>query len=345
MRKASVTLYDIARRAKVSHMTVANALNRRERDKQLSKQKAVRIRALARQMGYIPHTAARSLASGKTYTVILITRQGWRNSYALELIERLQNELRLHQYHLNLEMTLQPKEEESVFRNLSRGRCDGVLVYMHELPQARLENITRMSMPVVAITPTADAPFDCVYYDMAESARLATEHLLAQGHRRVAFVVSVFKGLPSSLHLQGYRKALEKAGVDFDRALIFPWKVTDKPSDLWQVIKTSRMNPTGIICYNDQLAAGFLHAVRMEGCRVPEDLALVALGNSWILESSEVPLTAVDTNPMEISKVAVAHLIERIARPETPTRHTLVEPKLVVRTSSYRILPAAQPHT
>jgi LacI family transcriptional regulator len=338
MTKGAITLYDIAKRAKVSHVTVSNAL--RNLNGEVSERQAARIRKLATRMGYAPNLAARNLVSGRTQTVTLITTSGLRHPHVHEMIEHLQAELNLRQYHLNLEQTPNIQDMETVFRTLSRGRCDGVVVFMlSDLLRERLEGVRKKGLPVVAIDPGPDAPFDCVDYDRAEAMRLATSHLLEQGCGRIAIILGQFHGLYHHLFVQGYRAALEAAGQSFDESLIFDWNVGDDPARLWREMKAAHANLAGIISFNEQLMTGLLHAIRMDGRRVPEEIALVTVGNSWLIELAEVPLTAIDMNRAEISKKVVECLLEQIQKPNIRPRHLLVKPHLVVRASSCRITP------
>ncbi len=91
--KAAVSLRDIARRARVSHVTVSNVLNRVGREKEVSSRTALLIRRLAREMNYVPNQAARTLKLGKTQTIALATRNSLRYAYSHELVEGLQAQL------------------------------------------------------------------------------------------------------------------------------------------------------------------------------------------------------------------------------------------------------------
>ncbi|MBI4024897.1 MAG: LacI family DNA-binding transcriptional regulator [Verrucomicrobia bacterium] len=334
-----ITLHDIARRARVSHVTVSNVLNRRGCEGEVSARRASIIRRIAVRMGYVPNHAARSLRLGRTHSIVLITSQAFRYPYVHEQIEKLQVELRRHYYRLHLELATTIQEGDQVLRSLTCGVCDGVIVFGVEPPWVRrLHLLRQQGMPVAAIEPPSDLPFDCIDYDRVEAIRLATDHLLQQGFSRVGIVVGKLfdgkEGLRPKLHLDGWRLALRQANGRLDGSLIFRWESGANASDLWRQIRTTRPPPTGLVCYNEQLAARLTHVICADGRRVPEDIALVALGNSWLGDLAAAPLTCVDFNHAAIARGVMNRLMKQMNHPQTPACRILVKPTLTVRESS-----------
>ncbi len=333
--KSSVSLHDIARRARVSHVTVSNVLNRHGFEHKVSPSKATRIRALALQMGYVPHHAARSLKLGKTSTIALVTSWGLRYPHVHELVEQIRAELSVHRYHLSLELAYQASDEENVELAFLSGRYDGVIRFgLEDWAKEKISVVRRRGMPVVVFGPVRDRRTDSVDYDRLKAARLAAEHLVQSGHRNIAAVVGPGEYLDNSLRMQGYRQALRQAGLDLNSSLIFPCAVEGDPKELWRQVLSGAVRPTAVLCYNDELAAVLLHAIRSSGFRVPEDVAVVAADNTWVGRLAEIPLTCVDTNREEIARALVGLLLERMNHPLAAPKRVLIEPHLVVRASS-----------
>jgi LacI family transcriptional regulator len=117
---------------------------------------------------------------------------------------------------------------------------------------------------------------------------------------------------------------------------VFHVPVEGDAQALWEQIKSARPRPTAVFVSNDELAVQLVQAVHRDGGRVPADLAVVAIGLTWIGRFSEVPITYVDQNRAELARVVVARLLERMEHPEAPPQHILVKPFLVERESSQK---------
>jgi LacI family transcriptional regulator len=288
-------------------------------------------------LDYTPHRIAQSLASGKTYEIILATHSELVHPYINELVEQMHLVLGRHGYHLALELLHHFPDEASVYRTFVAGRCDGV-IGLGLVPSSRAALLEKQAagLPVVAIDAANDPAFDSVCYDLVEAVRLAVAHLLQQGHRRVALVYDTEPGISRSLRLRGYQTALREAGVPFEEALLFPWPVNDDPRALWRRVAAVAARPTAAVVYNDELAVGLEHAVRLAGLRVPADLALVAQSNTRVLRLAEVPMSAVDLNNHGIATAVVERMLEKIGNPPAHRKHILVQPSLIVRESSVK---------
>jgi len=331
----SISLHDVARRAGVSHTAVSLVLNRRTGRKRVSDKKAARIRRIVHEMGYVPNHAARSLRLGKTRAIVLATPTNLRYAYVHELIEEIQTQVTLHDYHLNLELLRRPQDRESTYRTFVPGRCDGIIIVAacREFPE-QLAALRKSGMPLVAIDMSRRRDLDCVYHDVGEAVRIGTAHLIQRGHQRIVFVLDHQAGACRNVRIRGYRRALKEARMIMDDTLLLPWKVGDDPAELWRRIAALRPKPSAILCYNTELTAALLREVRRARVCVPEDMALVALGDAPLNMWVEVPLTAVDSNHPAVARVAVERLLTQIGEPSTPPRQIRVQPILVVRESS-----------
>ncbi len=334
--EAVLTQNQLAKRLGMPRTTVAAALNPKIASK-LRPEVRERVEKAARRLGYVPHRAARNLASGKTYTIVLATHTSLRYTYASELIEELEVALTTHGYHLNLELLHHAKDEESIYRTFSPGHCDGVIKFDSLRPDHehdQLVAIRRRGLPVVVADMDPRADLDSVYIDVAEEARLATAHLLEQGHRRIVYVVDAVDGISRQTRLTGYRRALAQAGVEYDETLVIPWQADVNPGGLWAQIAALSPQPTAILCYNPELTVALLLEMRKHGVRVPEDMAIASEGDSPLHTLLDVPLTGIDRNNRGVAAAVVERLLAQMRDPRTPPQHILVKPFLVERESS-----------
>jgi LacI family transcriptional regulator len=335
----TITQTEIAETLGLSRQAVGFALSRdAAAHGRLRPETRQQILATARQLGYVPHRAAQNLASGKTYTIVLATHTSLRYTYASELIEELELALTPHGYHLNLELLHHAKDEDSIYRTFSPGHCDGVIKFdAHSLDHEHDQLVAsrQRGLPVVAVHLNQRPELDSVCTDLVEEARLATAHLLEQGHRRIAHVVGeATRGIPEQTRLAGYRRALAQAGVEYDETLVIPWRADVNPRGLWAQITALSPRPTGIVCYNAELTVALLLEIRKHGVRVPEDLAIVSEGDMPLHVLVDPPLTATDRNNRGVAAAVVERLLAQMRDPQTPPQQILVQPFLVERESS-----------
>lgn len=187
--------------------------------------------------------------------------------------------------------------------------------------------------PLVFVSRTlSDAEFDYVKNDDHEAGRLATDHLLSLGHRRIAFVggdpsVSCF-----GERLRGHRTALRQASVPFDCSLVRP-----STPDLREGYRAARWisgltpRPTAANCYNDLIARGLCHGLPREGLFPGRNFALI--GHEDVAEASLVnpPMTVTRVSRGEMGRRAATALVERIENPDAPRQRIVLETELIVR--------------
>lgn len=331
--KTSVSLHDIARRLRISTTSVSNVLNRTGYTHHVSPRKARRIQQVARELGYAPNHAAKSLKLGRTNTIALFFSSRLRYPYMSELVERIQAALLAHQYHLSLELF--PSEPPPEVYYAGAARCDGLIRFGISPVEARhLRIIRKRGTPVVIVYANAGRQLDSVALDDVEATRVGVAHLVERGSRHIALVQGIAEDPENSVRVQGYRQALETAGISFDPRLIIPWEVDRDIALLWRRISELRPLPDAIFTFNEEPAIELLRLIRLAGWRVPGDIAMATQGNTYQLKFADVSLTAVDTNPQAMAQLAVERLLEQIRNPRAPARHIQVQPKLIVRAST-----------
>jgi len=189
-------------------------------------------------------------------------------------------------------------------------------------------------IPVVLLDRTA-VPYpdrgehDLVGIDNRRAGFVVTEHLLRLGVRRIAFV-----GVPNAASTvdareAGYREALYTQDVPFDRSMA---RRLD-PVDAASVQALMESGPQGIVCANDWTAARLMHSLIALGYAVPRDVRLVGIDDVEYAALLPVPLSTLRQPTRQIGAAALAAMLERIARPDLPTRDILLHGSLVVRRS------------
>ncbi|HZL44387.1 MAG TPA: LacI family DNA-binding transcriptional regulator [Verrucomicrobiae bacterium] len=330
-----VRLKDIAERASVSIMTVSKAL-RDEPDVSLATK--LRLKELAQQMGYVPDCTAQGLRTRTTKVFGLVL-----SSFTDPIFARvvLAIEERAHElgYDLLFMHTLNSTErEEACIRRLLSRRVDGIFispVYRID-PEARIyQELLVRHTPAVLLGPPAKfcSHFLSVQVDDLLASYAATQHLLALGHKRIAFLCGPAAAPWSQERLEGYRRALREAGMDVDDDLVFQagGTVEDGAKVAMQMLSES-CDATAIQATNDMVAVGCANALLDQGIRIPEDLSIVGFGNILTSKYFRVPLTTVRQPKFRLGIAAVEAMLQ-ILRSQ-PAESKRLPAELIVRSST-----------
>ncbi|WJH24800.1 LacI family DNA-binding transcriptional regulator [Pseudarthrobacter defluvii] len=321
----AVTMNDVARAAGVSLKTVSNVLNDYEFIRPATKQ---RVQDAIAELGYEANLTARSLRSGKTSMLGLVLSDLSAPYYA-ELASKLMKAAARHGYRVMVE---QSDAEASVelgalqgtFRQLTDGLLFTPLVVDADAIAARAGN-----KPMVMLGEhILDPRFDLVTMKNEEAAAALTRHLLAGGRRRIA-VVGANTGESAGtagLRLNGYRKALEEAGVPFDPALIAPaeWR-RDTGAAAVAGLLESGVQFDAVFGLNDVLALGAMHQLLIRGVKVPQDVAVAGFDDIDEARFASPSLTTVSPGMDEIAERSIGLLLDRIAGRETSEQGVHVE--------------------
>ena len=307
-----VTLSDVAREAGVSISVVSRVLSDAP-GARVSQETRQRVRDAAAVLGYRPNFAGRALRSARTDVVALVLPD-LTNAFATELLLGVEDEARDRGYTVLLGRSedLEP-EGELVSRLFGEGRVDGMLVQVpDERAPGEVAALVRADQPVVFLHALPEGRGG-VLLDDAAGARLAAEHLLSLGHRRVALA----GGLPQSSSAQrreaGFVAALAAVGLSAPDAAVsrLGYRPEEGRAALRRLVAAPDP-PTGLVVANLNAAIGVLGEARQLGLRVPEDLAVVAVHDAWTAENTWPPLTTVRMPLYRLGRAAVVGLHDRL---------------------------------
>lgn len=328
---------DIARDLGVSVVTVSKVL-RNHAD--ISEETRNRVLKRIKELNYQPNLAARALITGRTFTLGLIVPDLLHPFFA-QLAKALSALVRQQGYGVLIASSEEdPELEQQEIAQLLARRVDAILVASAQWSVESFRAIEEQKTPYVLIDRQfAGLAANFVGIDDRAAGFLATEHLIAQGCRRIVHIrgpeVSTAMG-----RLEGYRRALSNAALPEnvvpvglsgdDRGESGGYEATRRLLD-------QRPTPDGIFCYNDPVAMGAIHAVLEHGLRIPDDVAIVGCGNVLYASYLRVPLTSVDQDSAGIG-LRAGELALTLIESQKPRRpeSVVIAPKLVVRASSLR---------
>lgn len=328
-----VTLHDVAREAEVSPITVSRAL-RGERG--VTAELVERVQAAARRLGYVPDPAARALASARSSHVAVLVPL-LSNALFVDVLEAVHRVLFPAGYQTLIGVThYDPAEEEMLLRSYLAHRPAGLLVTGFDRTEAARQLIAGSGVPCVHLMECTEAPgVHCVGFSQAEAGAAITEHLLARGRRRIAFVAAQLD--PRTLQrAEGYRRAMRRAGC-YDPRLEL---LNPEPSSiglgarLLEELLHRSPDVDAIFFCNDDLAQGGLLAAARLGVAVPGRIAVAGFNDLAGSDQMLPPLTTVRTPRFEVGE-AGARMLLALMRGEKPSASAVeLDYQVVIRASS-----------
>jgi len=339
-----VTIKDIARELGLSVNTVSRALNNKP---DVSRQTRARVLETARRLHYVPNTIARSLVTRRSNTLGLVVTDVVNPFYS-RVIRGVEETARQHGYTIILLNTNERDEDEkAAIRVLRSKRVDGMIISPVQVSRDHIAALQEDGYPFVLINRYfPDLDTDYVINDNRLGAYLATSHLIRLGHRRITHITGPEHVSSVRERLRGYRQALEEGGVAADQQHVIHTSLSlEGGYRATQQLLDGCSLPTALFTYSDLLAVGALKAIREAGLRVPEDVALVGYDDIEFAAFLEVPLTTISQRSYEIGSCGVELLLDILANPgeQRQRRHTVLQPRLVVRKSCGAALTAPAP--
>ena len=342
-------LKDIANELGLSVVTVSKVLRNHP---DIAAETRKRVLRRMRELNYQPNLAARSLVTGRTWTLGLVVPDLLHPFFAY-VAKTISSEIRKHGYSLFISSSDEdPELEIQEIKQLLARRVDVIMVASAQWSVDGFRLIEEQKTPYILIDRRfrgLDANF--VGVDDEAVGALATSHLIEQGCRCVAHIrgpeVSTAVG-----RLEGFRRTLaaynltplpghivslgasgdhrgEKGGYEAARRLL-----------------AAEVRPDGVFCFNDPSALGAMRAILDAGLRIPEDVAVIGCGNLSYSDFLRIPLSSIDQGSESIGK-CTADIALKIARKKVQVmpRSELITPRIVVRASSRRYSEAAAPQS
>jgi LacI family transcriptional regulator len=335
----TIRMKDIAADLGISVVTVSKVLRNHP---DIGEETRERVLKRVKELEYQPSILARSLVTGRSYLVGLIVPD-LLHPFFSEVAKALSVAIRPKGYSLIISSSEEDTDLEGrEIRSLLARRLDALVIASSGSSTEFFESMDRQKQPFVLIDrdfPNISANF--VGVDDEAAGRIATDHLLDMGCKRVAHI----RGRENSTgkgRFEGYRKALIARGLKCPPEYVISRSKVDINSleqggEAMRLLLQLKSRPDGVFCYNDPLAIGAIDVIMNEGLRVPEDIAVIGCGNLHYDPSLRVPLSSIDQHSAEIGQRAGDIVLSLIESKHPPrARSCILEPALVVRASTQR---------
>jgi LacI family transcriptional regulator len=308
-RAHPVTLREVAEAAGVSTATVSLVVNKKK-DARIAAETRQRVKEAIRALGYRPNAMAKTLVSGTSKFIGLVADGVATTPFAGQIIHGAQDEAWKHGYALLIANTEANGElEQDAISMMLEYKVRGILysTWFH-----RATNIPAplREADFVLVNCFSDEPGTrAVVPDEVQGGRSATEILLRNGHRRIAFINATIPAPAKDGRLAGYRQALEDAGVPFDPDLVME-SYPDQEGGYRATEELLKRDVSAVFCYNDRMAMGLYDGLREHGLAIPDDMAVVGFDNQEVIAAHlRPPLSTVALPHYELGAAGVRMLL------------------------------------
>ena len=331
----AITIKDIAKRAGVSHSTVSRALRVNHL---VSSETARRIRQVAQEMGYRPSAVARSLKTKRTQVFGVIV-SSISDPFFSEILNGIEVSAQAGGYSLFIAASQHdPIKERQIVQTMMEQRTDGVIICSSSFSPEHGRELLSSGFPVVVVNHQGSESFNySIYHDDVDGSSQITRHLLALGHKRIAYLGNSQSGRTTQDRLRGFLDAMSEAGLEVPDTYIHHVEGGDPILGQESVEYFTQLSPrpTAIVCFNDMLAIGVLKGCEMAGLKVPEDLSVSGFDNITFSAFTTPCLTTFDQPKFSIGQEAAQLLLDLLQAedgiiPDSP-KVKILKGKLLVR--------------
>jgi len=328
------TIKDVAKKAGVAISTASAAINR---SAPVSDEVIAKVEAAVRDIGYVPHGGARSLRMGRSKLIGLILPD-ITNPHFAKVAKVVESACLNAGYMAAVYSTSEDHaREQQILTMMRMQRVEGLIIIPTRSDAehgARI--IDQIHVPTILLDSFIEGlPYDVVKLDNIAAGRIATEHLIGLGHRRIAVTVGRDNIVTGEHRLEGYRQAFAAHGLPIEQDLLLDGRFDQSVA---HDSVFARMNehdpPTAIFALSNMMMLGTLNALHELGLSVPGDVSVISIDDFDFANIMNPPPTVVAAPVLEMAQTAIAALLGEIASKHPPGgTQTVFKPRLITRKS------------
>lgn len=317
------TIKDVAKHARVSITSASYALNGTGT---ISEDTRKRVLEAAEELNYHPNAFARNLKKRKTHTIgVFITRFG--GSFYEEILEGIHDAVLKTDY----ELIVSP-ESRTMPKLLTQRQVDGAIVFDSKTRSDILLKLASKRFPIVVLDRYLESDYLLpLLLDNQQGTKEAFYHLYDQGARHIFFVSGALDSLDNQERMRAFFTEADKTGITIRR---YNGNFTEKSGyDIAQTIITSHDLPEAVFCANDQMAIGFIKAMKEHQLKAPDDIAIVGFDDIQIAKYMQPTLSTIGASRLSWGAAAATQLIDFLEN-ESPFQARRIPTRLIQRESS-----------
>ncbi|MDO5516586.1 MAG: LacI family DNA-binding transcriptional regulator [Clostridium sp.] len=327
----SVTIKDIAKLANVSHTTVSRALNNSPYINEETKSK---IKALAKELNYVPNYNAKSLVLLKSYVIGVFfssISEGTSDAFFHEIVKGI-NKVIDKEYNL----VIRGIDQYQYSHPIDNKNFDGIIVVSQRKEDDEfIKTIIEKNIPTVVINRVVDIDniVNIVSNDTKGSYD-AVDYFIKNNHKNIALIQGNDDFESSAYRKKGYLNALDDNNIEVNEDYIMTGKYTLESGydNMKKLLKLSE-RPTAVFCANDDIAVGAMKAISESGLNVPEDISIIGFDNSNFCNYVTPTLSSVRKDSLMMSEIGGINLLNIIKNKHVKNQRSYIESTLVIRES------------
>jgi len=335
------TIKDVAKEAKVSIATVSLVINNNNRISQDTSKKVLRV---VKKLNYQPSRSARGLVSKKTGNIgFILTEEHFLRSepFYSKIFLGIEFEARIHDYYILL-ATVSPSfsNGDSLPRFITERNFDGIII-AGKVPSDLIYSILKYNMPLVFVDYSLmNGDYPTVLTDNIKGGVLATNYLIENGHKNIAFIGGEISHPSIMERLQGYKLALERAELNSNDEVV----ITNDDNlsrkngcSAAEILLERTKDVTAIFSANDSIAIGVMQCLNNKGIKVPDDISVIGFDDLQADLLLDPPLTTVRVPKIDMGTEAIQLLFGIINKENIKAKKILVPVELIIRESTKNI--------
>jgi DNA-binding LacI/PurR family transcriptional regulator len=334
------TIYDIAKALDITAATVSRALNNNPK---ISESTRKLVLDTAAKMNYKQNRLALALRSGKSYNVGIIVPRIDSNFFA-SIIRGIEEELYPSGYHVIICQTHEDEKMElDNINTLLNAQVDGILMSISKITDENNHVINRVvekKVPLIFFDRKKNIKgVSSVTIDDFQGGYLSTKQLINQGCTRIAHFTGDQKLEIFLNRTEGYKKALEDNGIEYNPDYVFQIKSNvEEGRQAIEKLMSMQNPPDALFSTSDFAALGAIQVLKERGVNIPEEFCVFGFGNEPFTKFMELSISSVDQSPLEIGRTAAKVFLEQISNPENfkIEKKVVLKPELQIRKSSSR---------
>jgi LacI family transcriptional regulator len=311
LKNNMVTIYEVSTLAGVSLATVSRVINK---SSVVSKKTREKVLKAMEELGYRPNTIAQSLASSRSNSIGVLVSQ-LDSPFFGEMMVGIEDELRKagKQVLFAAGHNSEVAEKESLEFLKSR-LCDALIVHCEQVSDEYIHSLTEDKVPVVIVNRLIPLIEDrCIVLDNHKGGYLAAQHAIEQGHTNIAYIAGPQHKEDALERLRGFKQALKDYNVPFSDAQIGYGNYNEKGgiAGISALIEKG-LQPTCLVCANDEMASGAMKRCRELGIKIPEELSIIGYDNSSFTKYLHPELTTIDNPIGRMGKMAARLILNQV---------------------------------
>jgi len=326
------TIYEVSKLAGVSLATVSRVINNSGKVMPKTREKVL---AAIEELGYRPNSMAQSLASKRSNSVGILIPE-LHGPFFGRMLSSVEAELRNagKRVIITAGHSDEAKEKDCI-EFLLGSSCDALILHVYSVPHEYLIKLNQGPVPIIILNNyIPEIAENCITLDNEHGGYVATRALLERGHRKLAYISGPHWKIDSFKRLAGHRRALKEFGLEIDEKLVIQGNFEEASGReaMKQLLRTG--SPfTGVVCANDEMAAGAMDTARKQGIAVPDDISVIGYDNVYFTDYLHPKLSSIGCRIREMGQMAARCVLKNTYGQEDLEIQNTFKPRLVLRDS------------